>query len=194
MVQKRIENCNLLAQSFDFFEKKSQKRIYIQNILYFCRDFEFLYKNVRMKERRLQIISHIISNEVIRNQDDLIKSLTKKGIIVTQATLSRDMKELKVVKKHDENNLYVYSLPEMTASAALETIDSKLLNIEFSGYLAVIKTRPGYAMAIAAEIDKYDPREIAGTIAGDDTILIIPREGYSREQVASALSNYLESV
>ena len=143
-----------------------------------------------MKERRLQIITHIINNEVIRNQDDLIKSLAEKGIFVTQATLSRDMKELKIVKKHDENSLYVYSLPETTFTNAVSETSEDRFSIEFSGILAIIKTFPGYAMAIASEIDKDNHREIAGTIAGDDTILIIPREGYSREQVAQKLSHY----
>jgi len=146
-----------------------------------------------MKERRLQIITQIINNEVIRNQDDLIKSLAQKGIFVTQATLSRDMKELRIVRKHDENNRYVYSLPDTTQTAAVsDTNEPSRIMIEFSGNLAILKTLPGYAMAIAFEIDKDNHREIAGTIAGDDTILIIPREGYSREQVAFALSLYLK--
>jgi len=146
-----------------------------------------------MKESRLQIITQVISNEVIRNQDDLIKSLAKKGIFVTQATLSRDMKELKIVKKHDENNRYVYSLPDTTQNVAIsDTNESSRTKIEFSGDLAILKTLPGYAMAVAFEIDKDNHREIAGTIAGDDTILIIPREGYSREQVAFVLSLYLK--
>jgi transcriptional regulator of arginine metabolism len=146
-----------------------------------------------MKGQRLQIISHIINSEVIRNQDDLIKSLAAKGIYATQATLSRDMKTLKIVKKRDENNLYVYSLPETaTVAAVAKTDDANRLRLEFSGNLAVVKTRPGYAMGIASDIDKHNPREIAGTIAGDDTILIIPREGYSREQVALALSLYIK--
>ena len=141
-----------------------------------------------MKEHRLQIITRIINNEIIRSQDDLVKSLAEKGIYVTQATLSRDMKELRLVKKHDANNLYVYALPETTpTTTASETNESNRLRIEFSGNLAILKTLPGYAMAIAFEIDKHNPQEIAGTIAGDDTILVIPREGYSREQVAGAL-------
>jgi transcriptional regulator of arginine metabolism len=143
------------------------------------------------KEQRLRTISQIINNEVIRNQDDLIQSLGQKGLYVTQATLSRDMKELKIIKKHDERNRYVYALPD-TASTVLEKVEPERFKIEFSGNLAVIKTRPGHAMAIAAEIDKHNPHEIAGTIAGDDTILIIPREGFSREQVATALSEYVK--
>ena len=144
-----------------------------------------------MKARRLQIITHILHNEIIRSQDDLIRSLEAKGIFVTQATLSRDMKELKIVKKHDKNNLYIYALPESTPTVAeSETNEPDRLKIEFSGVLAIVKTLPGYAMAIAFEIDKDNHREIAGTIAGDDTILVIPREGYSREQVAHVLSQY----
>jgi transcriptional regulator of arginine metabolism len=144
-----------------------------------------------MKARRLQIITHILSNEIIRSQDDLIRSLAAKGLFVTQATLSRDMKELKIVKKHDKNNLYIYALPESTPTATVaETNEPDRLKIEFSGVLAIVKTLPGYAMAIAFEIDKDNHREIAGTIAGDDTILVIPREGYSREQVAHVLSQY----
>ena len=140
-----------------------------------------------MKEYRLQMITHIINNEVIRSQDDLIKSLAEKEIFVTQATLSRDIKELKIVKKHDENSNYVYALPETMSIVGSETNESNRLKIEFSGNLAILKTLPGYAMAIAFEIDQHNPKEIAGTIAGDDTILVIPREGYSRDQVAFAL-------
>jgi len=145
-----------------------------------------------MKEQRLRTISQIISNEIIRSQEDLIQSLAKKGLFVTQATLSRDLKELKIVKRHDEKNGYVYALHEST-SVTQGTVEAEKLQIEFSGNLAIIKTRPGYAMAIAAEIDKHNPREIAGTIAGDDTILVIPREGYIREQVAKALSHYINN-
>jgi len=143
------------------------------------------------KEQRLRIITHILENEVIRNQDDLVKSLADKGIIVTQATLSRDMKALKIVKKHDANDFYVYALPESTSSTVAAKSGSDIQTLEFSGNLAIIKTRPGYAMAIAWEIDKTNLPEIAGTIAGDDTILVIPREGYSREQVSLVLSLYV---
>jgi hypothetical protein len=67
-------------------------------------------------------------------------------------------------------------------------------NIEFSGNLAVLKTRPGYAMGIASDIDAKAPREILGTIAGDDTILLIPREGISREGVLQALAQFIPEI
>ncbi|MDR0844469.1 MAG: arginine repressor [Tannerella sp.] len=142
------------------------------------------------KEQRLYAISEIMHTETIRSQDDLLRSLTEKGFNVTQATLSRDMRQLKVVKTHDTDGFYIYTLPETTSNQAHKTPDAERLNIEFSGNLAVVKTRPGYAMGIASDIDAHAPQEILGTIAGDDTILVIPREGYSREQVANALTRF----
>jgi transcriptional regulator of arginine metabolism len=64
--------------------------------------------------------------------------------------------------------------------------------LEFSGNLAVIKTRPGYAMGIASDIDASAPQEILATVAGDDTILVIPREGYSRESIAAAITCFIQ--
>lgn len=142
---------------------------------------------MQTKERRLQTIGHIICTETIRSQDDLLKSLLDKGYNVTQATLSRDMKQLRIIKKHDANDLYVYALPESVA----DDVASKPLQVAFSGNLAVIKTRPGYAMGIASDIDAHTSGEILGTIAGDDTILVIPHEGYSRTQIASALAPFI---
>jgi transcriptional regulator of arginine metabolism len=137
---------------------------------------------VNTKEQRLQAICRIISAETIRSQEDLLRLLVAQGYDVTQATLSRDMKQLKIIKKPDSDS-YAYSLPE--------TLDKPPLKVEFSGNLAVIKTRPGYAMGIASDIDRKTVPEIVGTIAGDDTILLIPREGYSREQVITALSQFV---
>ena len=145
------------------------------------------------KKQRLSTIEKIIRTEVIRSQDDLQKSLINKGFDVTQATLSRDIRQLKIVKTHDSKEHYVYILPDMTmVEPRLPTglLDESV--VEFSGNLAVIKTRPGYAMGLASDIDEHVPEEILGTIAGDDTILVIPREGYSRVQVKEALARVLK--
>lgn len=138
------------------------------------------------------MIENIIRTEVIRSQDELQKSLSDKGFDVTQATLSRDMKQLKIVKIHGGDDRYVYTLPDVVVqdSHLPATLLSESI-VEFSGSLAVIKTRPGYAMGIASDIDEYAPDEILGTIAGDDTILVIPREGYARTQVRNALARFL---
>ena len=144
------------------------------------------------RKHRLSIIEDIIRAEAIRSQDDLQKSLINKGFDVTQATLSRDIRQLKIVKTHDNKGRYVYILPEKTMKEP--RLPTGLLDesvVEFSGNLAVIKTRPGYAMGLASDIDEQIHDEILGTIAGDDTILVIPRDGYGREQVKKALLRFL---
>lgn len=151
-----------------------------------------IYAKTVMKQERLSTISRLIKEGSIGSQEELQRKLKQEGFPVTQATLSRDIKQLKIVKAHDENGNYVYRLPiYRSKESALLSVKSGKFNIEFSGNLAVIKTRPGYAMGIASDIDTNAPQEILGTIAGDDTILIIPREGFSRESVLDALSRFV---
>ncbi|MDR1780993.1 MAG: ArgR family transcriptional regulator [Tannerella sp.] len=144
---------------------------------------------MNVKEQRLQAICQTVRDETIRSQDDLLKALNIRGYNVTQATLSRDMKQLKIIRMPDADGLYVYAAPETAP-----TDEMKPLQIEFSGQLAVVKTRPGYAMGIASDIDAHALNEILGTIAGDDTILVIPREGFSREQVTNALAPFINRI
>ena len=151
-----------------------------------------IYAKTVMKQERLSTISRLIKEGSIGSQEELQRKLKQEGFPVTQATLSRDIKQLKIVKAHDENGNYVYRLPiYRSKESALSSVKSGKFNIEFSGNLAVIKTRPGYAMGIASDIDTNAPQEILGTIAGDDTILILPREGFSRESVLDALSRFV---
>lgn len=151
-----------------------------------------IYAKTVMKQERLSTISRLIKEGSIGSQEELQRKLKQEGFPVTQATLSRDIKQLKIVKAHDENGNYVYRLPiYRSKESALSSVKSGKFNIEFSGNLAVIKTRPGYAMGIASDIDTNAPQEILGTIAGDDTILIIPREGFSRESILDALSRFV---
>lgn len=143
------------------------------------------------KKERLATIRQIIQQEAIGNQEELLNQLNEKGFSTTQATLSRDMKQLNIVKVTDNAGNYVYRLPDYAAFMQLngEKVDHP--QIEFSGNLAVVKTRPGYAMGIASDIDTHAPREILATIAGDDTILIIPREGVSRKEIIKALEPFI---
>ena len=150
------------------------------------------YTSMSTKKERLDAICRIIQTEKIGNQEELLKQLENSGFQVTQATLSRDIKQLKVIKVHDGDRNYVYRLPDY--SALMQPVKEQTQyhpNIEFSGNLAVVKTRPGYAMGIASDIDTHAPCEILGTIAGDDTILIIPREGISRDKIVKALAHFI---
>lgn len=150
------------------------------------------YTTMSTRKERLEAIRHIIQTCVVSNQEQLQRELEAAGYQVTQATLSRDIKQLKIAKVHADGHSYVYRLPDYTPFVQTE---QKNKNgepaIEFSGNLAVIKTRPGYANGIASDIDTYAPDEILGTIAGDDTILVIPREGISRKRVREALGRFL---
>lgn len=151
-----------------------------------------IYTSMCTKKERLEMICKLIGNESINNQEQLSKRLSEMGFAVTQATLSRDIKQLKVIKVHDANGMYVYRLPEKQALQIVKNQAQSIhSNIEFSGNLAVIKTRPGYAMGIASDIDTHAPKEILGTIAGDDTILVIPREGFSRQNIVDALAHFI---
>lgn len=153
----------------------------------------YIYAFMNKKIRQAAIIE-LIRNHVIANQDILLDMLLQKGFAVTQATLSRDMKELKIIKTLTADGLYQYRLSDY--AQALKPDTSQLtafgfVGIEFSGQLAVVKTRPGYAMSIAAEIDSKAAETIIGTVAGDDTVLLILREGISRQSVLNSLSQII---
>ena len=148
-----------------------------------------------MKSRieRQMAIKKAVLTEKVGSQDDLVRMLRNKGIDVTQATLSRDLKTLKVAKAYDPEAGYIYVIPDIGKIANEESqeginyLADGFRNIQFSGNLAVVKTRPGYASSIAALIDTASPYEIIGTIAGDDTILLIMREGIKRADLINSL-------
>lgn len=154
-----------------------------------------------MKKRteRLLAIKRIINSYKVSSQEELLAKLDELGFKYTQATLSRDLKFLKVAKVVDESLGYVYVLPEMrTPNEAPKTETSLPINgflgLEFSGNLAVIKTLPGYAASIAFAIDNLKAYEILGTIAGDDTLLIIPREKVLRTDLRGLLAMVIPEI
>jgi len=145
------------------------------------------------KSLRLAAIKKIIQNEHVTSQDDLLKILISKGFHLTQATLSRDLKLLKVAKMPGSDGTYRYVLPTAMASgsmnfkAGINSLEG-FLSIEFSGNAGVIKTVPAFSHTIASSIDEANIKAIAGTLAGNDTILFVVREGYTPKQVKESLS------
>ena len=152
------------------------------------------YTFMKNKRNRLLIISEILRSTLVGSQEELLKLLIEKKCDVTQATLSRDLKLLKVSKTPLSNGAYKYVLPAFNKPQPVEgTYNSfishgAVLSVEFSGQLAVVKTKPGYASAIAWDIDNKASDEVLGPIAGDDTILVIPREGVLREAIFDMLN------
>jgi len=144
------------------------------------------------KYQRLSDIKEIIALGNINSQNELLDILISKGHLVTQATLSRDLKELKASKVPNEKGLYKYILAdEMPEKKPLMSYGgytmSGFISIEFSKNLGIIKTLPAFSQTIAVAIDKANINEVLGTIAGDDTILIIAREGCTKYDVINAL-------
>jgi len=144
-------------------------------------------------------IKQLISSRKVSSQEDLLALLDSEGYQITQATLSRDLKYLKVAKVPDPETGYRYVIPESSVKQEEENSHdefpvSGVESIEFSGQMAIMKTRPGFANGIASVIDSHGPYEILGTIAGDDSILIISREGISKTDVINALSLFMPGL
>ena len=145
---------------------------------------------------------HPISSMELGSQEEVLQALEKEGFKLTQATLSRDLKQLKVAKAASMNGKYVYVLPNDTMykritrpRTAMEMLQSSgFLSISFSGNMGVIKTRPGYASSIAYNIDNSESTNIIGTIAGDDTIFIVIKEGSDKEDVVDDLRPILGDI
>lgn len=134
-------------------------------------------------------IRDIIANNDIETQDDLVLILRNAGYNVTQATVSRDIKELHLIKVPLSDGRYKYSLPADQRFNPLQKLKRNLMDafvrIDAAGHLLVMKTLPGNAMAIAALIDNLDWDDILGTVSGDDTILVICRTEEDTEIVSN---------
>ena len=157
---------------------------------------------MKLKSDRIETLKMLISSNEMGSQEEVLEALAKEGYQVTQATLSRDFKQLKVAKAASMNGKYVYVLPNETMykRVASPRSASEMLripgyrSISFSGNLGVIRTRPGYASSIAYNIDNGHIDEIIGTIAGDDTIFIVIKEGATQDQVLKGLSSIVPGM
>ena len=157
---------------------------------------------MKVKNDRIATLKMLISSMELGSQEEVLQALQREGFTLTQATLSRDLKQLKVAKAASMNGKYVYVLPNETmykrvhkTKSAREMLESPgYLSLNFSGNLGVIKTRPGYASLIAYNIDNADIPQIIGTIAGDDTIMIVIKEGASKEELVEGLSMVIPTI
>ena len=156
---------------------------------------------MKNKRARLQVIMELIRKNCIGSQEELSKMLADKGHSVTQATLSRDLKLLKITKVATDMGGYMYIIPDsnkiqdkMLSTGQTSLKDATMqsfVSIQFSGHTAVIKTRNGYAGGLAYDLDMSQPPEILGTIAGADTVFAVLREDVTREQALLLFSKFL---
>ncbi|MBN1924581.1 MAG: arginine repressor [Prolixibacteraceae bacterium] len=156
-----------------------------------------------MKARliRHKAIQKILSNNKVKNQEELLMLLKHEGFNLTQATLSRDMKTLQIAKTPAPDGGYTYMLPRAAGigvakspSREFKYLADGFLSIDFSGNIAVVKTKPAYASSIAAVIDSMNSFEVLGTIAGDDTIFVVLREGVEKPDVIVLLENTMPGL
>lgn len=148
-----------------------------------------------MKARRQRKIREIVTHSVVETQEELVERLRAAGYNVTQATVSRDIKELRLVKVPADDGRYKYALPADRRFDPLQKLKrlmaDSFVSIDHSHHFIIMKTMPGNAHAIASLIDHSEWDEVMGTIAGDDTILIICRQP---EQCETVVNRFLDML
>ncbi len=138
------------------------------------------------RRRRMELIRDIIARRALSSQAELLEELAARGVTVNQSTISRDLRDLGVVRMPGPGGRRVYALAPAGPGVPV-AVDEEglrrglrefLVGMETSGNLLVLRTAPGNAHALAALLDRNGRKEVAGTVAGDDTILVVVREGY----------------
>ncbi|MFY9177704.1 MAG: arginine repressor [Caldicoprobacterales bacterium] len=150
----------------------------------------------KMKYNRHSKILEIIEKKDIETQEELAEELRKEGIDVTQATVSRDIKELRLVKVLAPSGVYKYAVIDSNnvdiSPKLIRVFAESVLSIDHANNLVVIKTLAGSAQAAASAIDALNWKEIVGSIAGDDTIMVVIRENESVIEVIDRFNKLIQ--
>lgn len=149
-----------------------------------------------MKNKRQLKILNLIKNEVISTQEELVERLEEEGIKVTQATISRDIKKLGLIKIPDEDGAYKYALANQKSSSENKYWLKKMFNnlvadIDFSDNIILLKTVKGTAGGLGEALDNANWQNIIGSVAGDDTLLLIVKPSDKTEDVYEDLKKLM---
>ncbi len=148
------------------------------------------------KFERQGAILRLVREQELSTQADLARALSEQGLEAVQATISRDIAQLGLVKVRGPQGRLVYSLPGAADLDRLSELTSALrrlvVGLEQTGNLVVIRTAPGNANALGRAFDDADLPEVAGCVAGDDTIFVAAREGTTGSELAQGLRHHLE--
>lgn len=153
------------------------------------------------RDRRLEVLRVILASSNMGSHEEILKELSRNGWTVTQGTLSRDLSKLHAAKVL-HNGTYHYILPESPNYKRTIRPDivpqylrnTGFLSIVFSGNIAVLHTRPGYAAGLASDIDAHKLPTVAGTIAGDDTIMVVVNEGVDKQSFTDDLAQVIPAI
>ncbi len=133
-----------------------------------------------MKRSRQKLIVELVESYYIRTQDELLDMLGERGYEVTQATVSRDIKELRLIKSPDDKGGYRYIIEKSGGDEAVSKFyaifTESVISIDYAGHMCVLKCFPGLAQAACAAIDSMNLKEVLGTLAGEDTIFVLCRD------------------
>ncbi|MBO7217334.1 MAG: hypothetical protein J6V50_01390 [Clostridia bacterium] len=148
-----------------------------------------------MKNRRQQELVKLIKEQVITTQDELQEALQKLGFTVTQSTVSRDIKELRIIKSQDENGIYRYLIGGIAANKAAshyeEMFSRAAIDVLYSMNTVVIKCYPGMASSACVALDKLYSDMVLGSLAGDDTIMAITKNEHDSEILTRELKKLI---
>ncbi|MCC4721748.1 transcriptional regulator AhrC/ArgR [Salinicoccus sp. RF5] len=140
-------------------------------------------------------IREIITNSKVETQEELVERLNEYNFNVTQATVSRDIKELQLIKVPTPSGAYIYSMPKDRKFHPLEKLGRYLMDsfvkLDYTENLLVLKTLPGNAQSIGAIIDQLEWEEVVGTICGDDTCLMICRNEEAQKEIRDRIFNLI---
>lgn len=137
------------------------------------------------REHRRAQLRDLVARHAVSSQGELVELLAAQGVTATQATVSRDLDDLGITKTRGADGRVTYALPETPALA--QSLRQFVLDIEASGNLAVVRTPPGTAAAVAIAIDGADVPGVLATLQGDDTVLVVAREPATGREVAERL-------
>ena len=142
--------------------------------------------------RRAKAIA-LIKAGLIHSQSDLVKQLKKAGFVVTQATASRDLEEIGAVRGRSTSGESVYKISDSDDESISRTMpvpSDLIISVEASGNLAVVRTPPGGAQLLASSLDHSGISDIIGTIAGDDTVLVVSKKATGGADLAKELLSF----
>lgn len=153
-----------------------------------------------MKSQRQQLIMKLVSEEKIDTQESLLAALAERGFKVTQATVSRDIKDLSLIKTVAPDGNYRYSIPSLKKSGmqdesnpVLGFISDSVLAVDYAGNTVVVKCHVGMAQAVCAKLDSTEIENVVGTLAGDDTIFILMRTESDAQRLIKEFNSIIYS-
>ena len=153
---------------------------------------------MNVKQKRHQMILQIIRTESIQTQDELVAALGRQGLSVTQATISRDIKELRLYKAQGENGESSYAPPAAVRTEETgvherlsRVLSESTVSVAYSDNLVVVRTLSGTANAAAEAIDSFAWEEVLGTLAGDNTILVVARTDAEAPLITERLRGFM---